>query len=295
MACRAPRKVGSSARMTSPGSTSALMSRSKPCVPPCTGKKLARSGVEAASERNSPALSMKGPKPSVAPYCKSVVPYFASTSTASSEMTSGSKAALEGLPPAKEIMPGLPSSLKISRMAEPVMGRMWAANASSVNFMDEPPYQTKSPSQRKATDRGTTSVCRMERRRRLGALSRARAVPGYWRFARAAPKGIRGGAFTFLHRPKALLIRQSPATWLLHRVIIIEHTTAARTCQASIAVFLAIFASDQLAQDGYFGKEPRRQRAEQQRAQKARGRVFQPVRARHEGRMIPWITRACVT
>ena len=47
--------------------------------------------------------------------------------------------ALDGLPPAKEIMPGLPSNLKISRMAEPVMGRMCGANASSVNFICKPP------------------------------------------------------------------------------------------------------------------------------------------------------------
>ena len=50
-------------------------------------------------------------------------------------MISGSSAALDGLPPAKEIMPGLASSLKISRMALPVMGRMCFANCSSVNFI----------------------------------------------------------------------------------------------------------------------------------------------------------------
>ena len=133
MAWIAPRKVGLSHSTTSPGSTSTFNSRSKAWLPPCTGRICVESQFTPSPLRNSATLSRKGPKPSVAPYCSSVVPYLSSASTASREMTSGSSDVLEGLPPAKEIMPGRASSLKMSRMALPVMGRMCFANISSVN------------------------------------------------------------------------------------------------------------------------------------------------------------------
>ena len=45
-------------------------------------------------------------------------------------------ALMAGLPPAKEIMPGLPRSLKISRIALPVMGAICFANKDSLNSIN---------------------------------------------------------------------------------------------------------------------------------------------------------------
>ena len=63
--------------------------------------------------------------------------------------------------------------------------------------------------------------------------------PGLLAFRPGRSEGYSRGAFTFFHRPKALLIRRFPATWLHHCVVMLEHTTAARTCQARFRVFFA--------------------------------------------------------